>query len=420
MKLLISHPTGNQNVRAAAVSFARMGIATSFHTTIATFSGDALDCLSDLKVFSALRRRRYDNSLRSITKTSPWLEMARLVSLRAGFHYLTNRERSMFSTDSVYRDLDRRVANTLRYRSAHGTSAVYAYEDGALSSFRKARELGLQCFYDLPIGYWRAGRAIMETERERRPEWQSTMGGLFDSAEKLARKDEEIRLADKVYVASQYTASTLRQFPGVLPPIEVIPYGFPPVAKDRIFSVADGRGPLKILFVGSLTQRKGIADLFAVVESLRRHVKLTVVGSETNNDCSVLRKELSKHHWIRTLPNKDVLHLMQMHDVLVFPTLFEGFGLVITEAMSQGTPVITTDRTVGPDLIKDGVNGWIIKAGSHEALHAAIEKILQNRKAIASCGRAAMETARLRPWEVYGRELAESVQKEMMSSVPDR
>ncbi len=100
---------------------------------------------------------------------------------------------------------------------------------------------------------------------------------------------------------------------------------------------------------------------------------------------------------------------MREHDVFVFPSLFEGFGLVITEAMSQGTPVITTDRTAGPDLIEHGRNGWLIEAGSTPALQAAIEELLHHPQQIASTGKEAMETARQRPWEVYGRELAKAV-----------
>ena len=57
---------------------------------------------------------------------------------------------------------------------------------------------------------------------------------------------------------------------------------------------------------------------------------------------------------------------MREHDVFVFPSLFEGFGLVITESMSQGTPVITTDRTAGPDLIKNDENGWLLKQVQHK------------------------------------------------------
>ena len=99
------------------------------------------------------------------------------------------------------------------------------------------------------------------------------------------------------------------------------------------------------------------------------------------------------------------------HDVLIFPSLFEGFGLVISEAMSQGTPVITTERTAGPDLINNDQNGWLIRAGERDELQASIEKLLTNPSVIRANGKAAMETARSRPWKIYGQDIANAIIK---------
>jgi glycosyltransferase involved in cell wall biosynthesis len=124
-----------------------------------------------------------------------------------------------------------------------------------------------------------------------------------------------------------------------------------------------------------------------------------------------LNTALNRYKWIPSLPHAEILQLMQQHDVLVFPSLFEGFGLVITEAMSQGTPVITTNRTAGPDLISHGENGWIVEAGSTEALMQNIEGLLSRPEQIVAAGKAAMQAAKNRPWQVYGVELARAVQK---------
>jgi glycosyltransferase involved in cell wall biosynthesis len=102
---------------------------------------------------------------------------------------------------------------------------------------------------------------------------------------------------------------------------------------------------------------------------------------------------------------------MRESDVLVFPSLFEGFGQVITEAMAQGTPVITTERTAGPDIIQHGKNGWLIKAGSVNSLKEMLEGIIANPGMIETVGKAALETARQRPWSEYGKELAGVVEK---------
>ncbi|MFD1467655.1 glycosyltransferase family 4 protein [Hymenobacter caeli] len=305
----------------------------------------------------------------------------------------------------MYQSLDRRVATGLGQAAKAGATGVYAYEDGAAGAFRAAKNLGLKCYYDLPIGYWRAAQRLLAPERERWPAWAPTLVGFGDSAAKLGRKDEELRLADRIFVASRFTADTLRDYPGPLAPVEIIPYGFPPVGETRIYTAHPGR-VLKLLFVGGLSQRKGVANLFAAVAALAPHIELTVVGHKSSDACPALDAALARHRWIPSLPHADILHLMRAHDVLAFPSLFEGFGLVITEAMSQGTPVITTDRTAGPDLIEHGHNGWLVEAGSTEALQAALAELLHRPEAVARAGRAAQESARRRPWAVYGHELA--------------
>jgi glycosyltransferase involved in cell wall biosynthesis len=407
----MSHPTGNANVRAAAMGFSNAGILGELNTAIAMFPGTLLERLSSINAFSQLRRRRFDPVLQNVTKTFPWSEVGRLVASKAGLRSLTKHEAGMFCVDAVYQNMDRRVMKRLDKVNKKGIQGVYAYEDGALQSFLKAKELGLQCFYDLPIGYWRTARKLLEKEKGKWPEWRSTLTGFFDSDIKLARKDKELRLADKIFVASSFTANTLKDFPGDLSSIEVIPYGFPEVINNRIYQTVNNNRRLKLLFVGSLSQRKGIANFFEAVKGLEQHIELTLVGKKVSDDCKALDVELTKHHWIPTLPHNEVLELMQQHDVLVFPSLFEGFGLVISEAMAAGTPVITTERTAGPDLIHHGENGWLIEAGSTDALKSAIEKILLDPKQIEATGRQAMETATKRPWHIYGAELAEAIMK---------
>lgn len=232
--------------------------------------------------------------------------------------------------------------------------------------------------------------------------------GLTASQAKLDRKDEELKLASRIFVASSFTAKTLNDYPGKLAPVDVIPYGFPTVTGSRDYEKIAGR-PLRLLFVGGLSQRKGIADLFAAVERLGDAVSLTVVGKKVTPDCPALDAALAKHRYIPSMPHAEILKTMRAHDVLVFPSLFEGFGLVITEAMSQGTPVITTDRTAGPDLITHGKNGWLAEAGSTDALYNAIAALLQQPDSIPAAGLAAMEKARSRPWQVYGQELASAI-----------
>ena len=412
MKVIISHPTGNSFSRYAAKGLLDDEALEAFYTTVATFPDSALDRLSNLNSFSDLKRRKYDPELKPFTKVWPWREIGRMAAGKAGFTNLVAHEFGMFSVDAVYKSIDQHVAADLKGISSDAVRGVYAYEDGALYSFKVAKDLGITCLYDLPIGYWKSARKLLKAEVDRWPEWASTLTGFKDSQKKLERKDQELKLADRIFVASSFTAETLKDYPGELAPVEVIPYGFPPVIKEKIYSDPSNR-PLKLLFVGGLSQRKGIADLFAAVNNIGHKVELTVIGRKTNAVCPALDEALKQHKWIPSLPHEKVLEVMQDHDVLIFPSLFEGFGMVITEAMSQGTPVITTDRTAGPDLIRHNENGWIIEAGSTIELQKQIEKLIINPELISVNGRAAMETAKTRPWSIYGEELSKAIIKSL-------
>lgn len=412
MKVVISHPTGNAFFRAAATGLLDAGMLSGFRTTVATFPGNIFDKLSSFSPFTEFNRRKYDPSLEKLSKTWPGFELGRIAASKANLKNLVKQETGIFSVDAVYQNLDKKVAESLKYMVKNGTTAVYAYEDGALFSFSEAKKLKIKCLYDLPIGYWRTAKRLLELEYERWPEWRPTLLSFGDSELKLAHKDEELRLADKIFVASQFTANTLKDYPGKLAPVEVIPYAFPPVVNSRVYNTVSATKPLKLLFVGGLSQRKGIANLFTAVDNLKNHVQLTVVGKKVSDQpCIALDTALAKHRWIPSLSHDAVLQLMREHDVLVFPSLFEGFGLVITEAMSQGTPVITTGRTAGPDLIEHGQNGWLVEAGSTDALQAAIEELIHKPDIVAEVGREAMETASKRPWKVYGQELVAAISK---------
>ncbi len=413
-KILVSHPTGNANVRAVVEGLNNQQLLSRFQTTIALFPHTFLDFCAR-GPFKEFRRRSYPEKLSNFTHTWPWYEIGRLLSSKMKWQKLTTHESGVFCVDNVYQTLDKHLAKKIKKQN--NECGVYAYEDGAMNSFRAAKAKKMICLYDLPIGYWKTMRGLLLGERERRPEWASTLTGFKDSGKKLARKDEELRLADHIFVASSFTRKTLEDFSDILAPVSVIPYGFPPVFEDRLYLPLENR-KLKLLFVGGLSQRKGIANLFEAIENLSHNVELTIVGHKSVDDCQALNEALQKYHWIPSLPHKEVLEVMREHDVLVFPSLFEGFGLVITEAMSQGTPVITTERTAGPDLIEHGENGWLVKAGDTEALRSMIESLIANPEQIGKVGKAAMQTARQRPWQVYGEELATKIQHLLVNDDP--
>lgn len=408
MGVIVSHPTGNEFSKAVIKGLQQRKLLQSYYTTVANIPGSFINKLGYIPGFTDLKRRSLDMSLNKYVHTHGWKELGRQAAIKTGIKSLTKHETGFFSVDAVYTNLDNYIAQRLRLEKTKGADAVYAYEDGAYHSFKKAKELGIRCIYDLPIGYWRSLHNIFIKEKTLNPEWAAMFEGLNDSPKKLQRKDEELKLADTIIVASSFTLNTLNEYSGSLSKIYVVPYAFPEVA-TRSYESFKTRRKIKLLFVGGLTQRKGLSYLFKAVDGMEDHVSLTVVGRRNKTSFRELNDNLKKHTWIPGLSHAEILKTMHNHDVLLFPSLFEGFGLVITEAMAQGTPVITTERTAGPDVIRHNENGWIIKAGSAEALREAIEKLVFQPGLIEAAGRQASKTAATRTWKMYGKEIAEII-----------
>jgi len=108
-----------------------------------------------------------------------------------------------------------------------------------------------------------------------------------------------------------------------------------------------------------------------------------------------------------------MLREMQNHDVLVLPSLFEGFGLVILEAMAQGVPVITTSHTAGPDLIENEVDGFIVPIRSSEAIAEKLDLLASDHERLVAMKLAAKRKAALCRWEIYQQRLVEVAQEVM-------
>jgi glycosyltransferase involved in cell wall biosynthesis len=326
-----------------------------------------------------------------------------------GVGFSSRHETGAFSIDAVFRALDKTVADHLR--KIHNIRAIYVYEDGALQSFRAARDRNFQRIYDLPIGYWRVGQRVFAEEAEREPEWAPTLTGTLDSAEKLARKDDELRLATRVIVASTFTKQTLVESPCTAK-IDIVPYGAPPAISGDI---AKPSGKLKVLFAGSLGQRKGLSYLLKAIDILKSKLELTLLGRKAAAGCAPLESAVRKYRWLPSLSHDAVLREMQRHDVLVLPSLFEGFGLVILEAMAQGTPVIATEHTAGPDIIEDGVDGFVVPLRSAEAIAEKLDLLACDRERLIAMKSAAQRKAGSFRWESY-RDGLVRVAREVMES----
>jgi alpha-maltose-1-phosphate synthase len=401
--VLLSHPTGNQNVRNALRGLIDAAMLREFWTTIAWDPESRWNRVLPRKLRTLLARRSYAGVPRELVKCVPWREMVRL---SRGFFVLNSllcSDERPCSVIGVYRHCDRRVARRLHTLRP---DVVYAYEGGARETFREARRLGIVTVYELASTYWYWEHKLLSQEAARNPEFAGLLPKLLDSPGHMQWKDEELRLADFVFVASRHVKRSLA---GVMPDekIRVIPYGAPPVRPRR--RTAPGAGePLRVLFVGSLNQGKGISYLFEAVDRLAARVDFTIVGRRFAANDRV-DEACRRWRWFETLPYDQVLEIMMESDVLVLPSLCDAFGLVVTEALSCGVPVIVTPQVGASDLIRDGEEGFVIPPCSAKAIAERLNVLDRDRDMLAAMSRKAQAAAAARSWESYRADFAGAV-----------
>jgi glycosyltransferase involved in cell wall biosynthesis len=233
--------------------------------------------------------------------------------------------------------------------------------------------------------------------------------GIMDATPNEVPKDEELQLADCIIVPSSYSRLSLQICPFELAPIIVVPYGMPKVCDLLGGGSSEKKGVLKVLFVGGLTQLKGLSYLFDAAKILGSIVRLTIIGRMPSLNCTILNKSLECHRWISSLPHEQILGEMRNHDVLVLPSLSDGFGMVVTEALSQGVPVITTPHSCGSDVITNDVDGFIVPIRSAESIAEKLEILYNNRAKLAEMHVAALRKAKERNWSSYRSSISRTV-----------
>jgi len=189
------------------------------------------------------------------------------------------------------------------------------------------------------------------------------------------------------------------------------PFGSPPVINHEQNTDKKPSGPLRVLFAGSMGQRKGLGDLFAAFKLLgRKDIQLVVMGSMLES-MEFYRSEYPDFIHEPGRPHHEVLKLMRSCDVFCLPSIVEGRALVMQEAMSQGLPLIITPNTGGADLIIEGKTGYLVPIRSPEAIAEKLTWFLENRSEIVPMGQLAQQHAEKYTWENYGSKIIQSLKE---------
>ena len=201
--------------------------------------------------------------------------------------------------------------------------------------------------------------------------------------------------------------------------IDVVPHG---VSRRFLADAPSGSEPRGrgILFCGSWTAVKGVTHLADAISRLVTSgslARLTILGGSVPDD--EIRSVFAVHARGRLTildraPEEEVMVAYRTHDVLAWPSTYEGFGMVVVEAMSQRLPVVATPVGCARSLIVSGQTGLLVPPRDPGALAEALARVLTDKPFASRMAAAAFDRVRDMTWtttaertlDVYARALA--------------
>lgn len=256
---------------------------------------------------------------------------------------------------------------------------------------------------------------IYEEHRESCLEFEDTykqeLGGFLVDEKIANRYGIESKKADYHLVASSFTAKSVKYNGFSEEKIMLVPYGAGNTVATKKHGSADR---LRVLYVGDVNQRKGIGQILHVAKKLAgANVEFSIVGGGREGFENLFSPYEKYVKFYGKLLPEQVAKKYEENDVFAFPTFGDGFGFVVLEALASGLPVVCSKNCIGPDVIIDGYNGFLIDAGDEAQLENRILWFQKHPEKIAEMRENAIESVKKFSWENYEKCLVNSIHKIM-------
>ena len=180
-----------------------------------------------------------------------------------------------------------------------------------------------------------------------------------------------------VTAVSHYTARLVQEDLTTSKPVKVIYNGIDVDRFKPATSSPYSRKEVRVLFSGNLIPRKGAHWLSLIARGLGKNIRIYYTQG--------LRTQMNlpadaKLQPLGSVPYKEMADRYRQMDLLVMPSVREGFGLAVAEAMSCGLPVVATDCSAIPELIDEGKGGFLCPVGGVETFAEKINLLADSPK----------------------------------------
>ncbi|WP_028521860.1 glycosyltransferase family 4 protein [Runella limosa] len=221
---------------------------------------------------------------------------------------------------------------------------------------------------------------------------------------KIVNKElKEYEEADYISIPSTFVKKTFLQFGIPEKKLILNPYG----AGEHFQYFPRQNQKLRILYFGALSVRKGVIYLFQALKNLKipkSEYEVWFIGG-IDEEIKSLYNKYVENNWKHYghLNHYELNNYLNQCDLGVFPTIEDGFGMVINQMLICGIPVITTPNSGGPDVIKEGKSGFIVPIRDHISIQEKILHMYQNRDKLRQMqDYAARSASNNLSWSDYG------------------
>ena len=319
--------------------------------------------------------------------------------------------------DAALKLHDRIVAAALP-RLASEIDIVHAWPLGSLATLRAARKLGIPTVLERPNAHTRFAYESVRAECERLGVSLPADHEHAYNEEILEREEQEYALADGLLCPSDFVVKTFLDEGAPSERLVRHLYGydetlFHPPAEPR----ATGQG-LTALFVGVCAVRKGVHfALEAWLASSASDTGKFLIAGEFLPDYEERLADMLAHPSVEVLGHRtDVPELMRSSDLLVLPSIEEGFGLVCTEALASGCVPLVSDACT--DVCRHGENALVHRVADVAALTEQFSLLHRDRQLLDALRDGCLRTAPEVTWSKAGTRLVQAY-REVLELEPD-
>lgn len=338
-----------------------------------------LEAGHDVRVYTSLPRNRFANIARERVVSFVEYEVVFRAASRLGFENAGDLWKM--------KNFGARVARTLK---PWNPDAIVSWSSFAIESFREFPQA-----FKIVV---RDSAHIVEQLKMYESEFERAGINPPDRSRCIARELEEYSASDKILVCSNFIKDTFIRRGFSPEKIHSIPLG---VDTHHFFPKQNfsAKLPLRVVYFGGISLYKGVYYLLEATQGSSQFA-VTLIGQVSRDFQSILEK-FPQAKVFPPMPHAALAEKLRTMDVFVMPSLQDGWGAVVPQAMASGLACVVTTNCGSRELIRHGVNGMLIPPASSHAIRNVLAELAGNTAKVNTLGQNAASQSPQLSWKHY-------------------